>query len=851
MQGTIREVVGNLAFTRTGDAWAVWRLQGIPAGFGGSKDAEISRKIHQALFTALCGTEALLLGLSSTVNAAAIVQRMLDGVDLTAHPEWEAEARLTLQALKTRDDLGGREYFLAVPLKASSVKSRIKASFNSVSTQIRDLLALPVQLMSKKDADPWHAAALQLKKTIPDPFHPTDATLAEMLWIHARNITRGIPAREYPPNPLSPEVVPMSDSVNTRRVFPFAVHDEGARADKSGSPLKNRYIKITDVDTQESTYQAMLYLAAAPSQGWSDILAWFHSIDLIGMDADWCIRMTTVTAQVELQKAKRSERNLKDQANQQQASTIVAQVGGAVEVGYKTLAEYVAALKVTDDEMAVRAGIIVALSDTSPTELEDKVNYFRDQFRRSEFRWDRPIGGQEHAWSQFMPGNATNQLTREFEQTTTVRQFATLAPLVSRDLGDNKGFMLGENQSSGKDTPVFMDLYAQVSADKSPAVGVCGEPGGGKSTAMKCIIADEYRRGARIVIVDPTAAKEYGVFAGAITDPTVMNMSAPAYSLDPLRMHGPAAGYTEALWLVATLTRVKKDAEEYRLIRELFKTLTIPSFANAYKWLKLMDAARKSYAGYDTRTIRNAYYLLDEFASTPFGASLFDPDLPVLPLDARALVFLTAGLRTPFESELTNVNTYAEMPPEKLFGRAMYALIFKVCRHVCFIDKTDFALCVFDEAHTVMHEDSMVGELDEWIRDGRKHRAALILGSQDANDFGNSNLAGLMQNRIVFRQTDRKLAKRNLLWLQEGFDTDDSLVKMVTEDLSPLGSDGKVPLHRRGEAIFRDIQGHIGRIRITLPHEPRLRSAVLSTPEEKPVTIVRTETVETVGEAAA
>ena len=56
------------------------------------------------------------------------------------------------------------------------------------------------------------------------------------------------------------------------------------------------------------------------------------------------------------------------------------------------------------------------------------------------------------------------------------------------------------------------------------------------------------------------------------------------------------------------------------------------------------------------------------------------------------------------------------------------------------------------------------------------------------------------------------------------------MVQVVTEDLSPLGPDGKVAPERRGEGLVRDQRGRIGKFRKTLPERPDRREAVLSTP---------------------
>lgn len=56
------------------------------------------------------------------------------------------------------------------------------------------------------------------------------------------------------------------------------------------------------------------------------------------------------------------------------------------------------------------------------------------------------------------------------------------------------------------------------------------------------------------------------------------------------------------------------------------------------------------------------------------------------------------------------------------------------------------------------------------------------------------------------------------------------MVDLVTQDLSPIGANGQVAPDRRGEALYLDVQGRMGKIRVALPQEPERRKTVLSTP---------------------
>lgn len=125
-----------------------------------------------------------------------------------------------------------------------------------------------------------------------------------------------------------------------------------------------------------------------------------------------------------------------------------------------------------------------------------------------------------------------------------------------------------------------------------------------------------------------------------------------------------------------------------------------------------------------------------------------------------------------------------------------------------------------------------VADLTLFIRDGRKHNAALILGSHDPeNDFGDETMRGLIPIRIVHRQEDENLAKRSLRWLGMDAEDEDLVSELQTNTSPQIG--GEVPVERRGEAYMRDATGTIGRIRTLLPAGAASRAASSTTPKEQ------------------
>jgi hypothetical protein len=217
--------------------------------------------------------------------------------------------------------------------------------------------------------------------------------------------------------------------------------------------------------------------------------------------------------------------------------------------------------------------------------------------------------------------------------------------------------------------------------------------------------------------------------------------------------------------------------------------------------------------------------LINVFARRDFGRVIFDESIPALKLSDPAVIIRTHTLMLPSREELEHQHLFEQLGLEKIFGRAMYALIAAFARHVCFAEQDVLGLFVVDEAHSVTISPEGEREIVDFVRDGRKHRAAVALGSHDPQaDFGTPTLRGLIPTRILMRHRDKTLAQRGLAWLDLD-PTDDSLVDLVRQDMSPVLADG-VAEHRRGECLVRDTSGNVGRGKILMPAVQARRVAV-------------------------
>ena len=196
-------------------------------------------------------------------------------------------------------------------------------------------------------------------------------------------------------------------------------------------------------------------------------------------------------------------------------------------------------------------------------------------------------------------------------------------------------------------------------------------------------------------------------------------------------------------------------------------------------------------------------------------------------------VFGTHGVKLPTQAELESAHLYNRLGVEKLFGQAFYLLIAKYAHEVCFSDPSRPAVFAVDETWRVTLSEEGAAIVLEFIRDGRKVKAIILLGSHDPEvDFGGETLSGLIGTKIVMRHRNRRLAEKSVAWL--GFDPDlrADLVEKV-QSLSPQDKDGVVPPERRGESIVVDPMSQFGDLKILPPARRERAEAISSTPPSR------------------
>lgn len=835
MRSPTRTMAANLRWTRSGTVWADFLLSPLAYGFRPTKEKAVMRDMHTGLFRALPG-ESLLLGIRAGLNPAAVVERMIEGVDLEACPDWAAECSATLDTLDAIGP-GQRIFWLSVPLADTGRSKKMGGSLRAGLDEVRDMLTLPRAGVPGDEIARRIEQSRKVAAAIPSMFHARPATAAQMVWLDSHYQQRGLFSDdEIPTGPTDTRFDTAAALLaHSGALLPEPMIDEGGQADldrtgiKGWKPWERRYLKITQPENPTITaasYQSLLVLAGLPTEGMdfpgSEFLG---RIDESGYEVDWALRLNIRSSEQAAGQNRRALIKLNDQYGQREGE--MSHGHNALDRAAKDLAEYAGVLESDKLEVEVQATVVFCVAGPDPDSVQEQTEGLTRYLGSADYRTSQPLGYQEDLWWAFAPGAPMSRAVREFAQITTSRSLAAAVPLASTSLGDNRGILIGLNISGGPPGAVLHDPAGAAVRDVSGSLGVAGELGGGKSAFLKTLMGGVVDRGGQLVVADRTAMGEYANWASSVTNAVVVDVDNPSWSLDPLRLFGPKAGARIAQSFLTPLTGIKPRSP----IGQRLGDVLDPAYLDEHHLVglgELLDHLQSHPKLPDATELASA---MNAYARKDFGRVIFDSTLPVVPLDVGAVIIRTHTLQLPRPEEVSQAHLFDEMKLEKVFGRAIYAHIAALAREICFANPTRLGVFGVDEAHHITSSAEGDQELVEFVRDGRKHNAAVFLGSHDpAADFGSEVLRGLIPTRVVMRHRDKKLAQRSLEWL--GLNSgDEDLLTLLTEDTSPVTAEG-VAEHRRGEAFLRDSSGRIGRMKVLLPSLADRNAAVRTSPPE-------------------
>ncbi len=811
-----RCVAGQLVWTHEGTTWALWRIGARTYPYLGTREKLDLHGRTRAALMALSG-ESMLVSVCERVDPAAVVEAMVEGVDLEAHGQWAEVAAAALDSLGDAR-LYRRHHYLAAVLDHRRTSGALRAALASARAQVGGQFGLPPVPVRQREVLERQAQADQLGEQLLAVLgreHVRPATAGEVVWLYARAPRRGLdePALDQSWQPGLRRRPGPDDELRFPSLASLAeaVFVEGGDDDDDGRPRHRRYLRV---DTEAgSAYQAFLAVSDMPAvfyyPGGAEALA---RTDALGFPVDWCVRVRPTSNADAVARTKRQARQLQGQFDE---------YGGEAAGPPPTLAAAVeaidherAALAANPAEPELQTTTVLAVWAATLAELEVRAGQLRAAYEVNEYGLPRPTGGQLALYGAMLVGSPLPPVARDYTQYGLAGDLAAQAPWAGTEVGDPRGGLLGVSLDGGAAAPVLCDWGYGPSIDRSGSIGAFGSLGSGKSYTAKRLCWDTLARGGQVVAVDRTPMGEYvrlaEVAPGSAQVVRLSDDDGSEVCLDPMAVFAPAdrARYTTGFLTLLTGT-APTDNEGAALAEAVRRAAADPA-------ARLGDVvAALGRLAADNPRAEDVYHRLVNFAHADLAAVAFGGGPPVR-LDADYLVFHMPGLSLPDKEVLENPHLARQLLPEQVFSQALLYLVAAVARSVAFADRRRFAGVLLDEAWALTANLQGRQLVLDMIRDGRKHRAGVIVLSQHPADLGDRRLADLLGSRLVFRQSH---AAAGLALEFLGMEPTEATVQLL--ELSV----------RTGQCLYRDVRDRIGLIEVLPAPFPELAAAFDTNPE--------------------
>lgn len=818
MKPPIRAVVGNLVWNRTGQVWAVYAVEPV-----GSLHASHSQRIKvfnrlRSAFMKL-PTEAHLLSIGETVDPFDVLTSTLPANGVLSNLGRDLQQRY--EGYLTSQRTVRRTHYVALLLDrvgSNDLRSHVDTAMAAV-TETLGATSVPSPKVVKRCER--RAAEMAAKF---GSIRLVAVTPGRIRWLSARLLSRGVDDVMY-----DESWEPRAGSATTSLTGPFQEVRflEGGDGDDEDRGRLGRYVRCDTA--QGSGFHTCLVLSDMPTNwrfpGDGELLAELESAAEESergevIEADISIRIRRIDNAKARKKTKGKQATMVHQRGEYDGSATGAP--DSLDSASDSLRDLRRSLENNKAEPELECTVIVHLADASLERLERHAESLRSQFEPANYGLVRPIGDQMKLLSMAWPGSPAVSPVRDYRQHLLARDLASMLPFNASGVGDDRGGLFAVNLDSGVGQPVHFDPSRGPMRNMPGNWAAIGEPGAGKSASGKRAIELVIVDGGQVVTIDRTEQREYVRYAVALSKmgvgTQVVEIGAGAGpTLDPMIVFGPRERVTVTIGFVSQLCMVETGSLESMALADAVDTVS----ARDGRLVDVRDELQRQADGGVAEASMLARKLARFARIGELGHSVFGDGEPVA-MDAGFVVFSLAGLDLPSRETLENEHLSKRMLDSQVAAQALLYLVAAYMRRATFANRGRFAMAVIDEFWGLKSSPYGRALIDEWVRDSRKHNAAVAMFSQHADDFDES-VRSFLGTRMVFRQRTPKAAAAALAFLDV---TDDEMVeRLVSSNIDEGG-------FASGTCLLRDLDNRVGLVQVHQSFNPYLREASDTNPTD-------------------
>lgn len=818
-------ICNNVAVGPDYSAWLVLSVQPVPyGGLATGEDRVAAVRIVEQLIARLTDRRWRLASVMATIEPEEVADRMRAA---SAAPTWRSEVAAETERLR-RYLLTQRTFWLMVDFADVTPPSGVAGWIARVRAAVG--FAMPARA-AWIDTDAAAAMTAALIAGAPPSLGLRPATTSEVAALAER-----IPGEDVNAEPPEDDLAWLrnTDPVQgSRLVGPGLLEGSSAwRLAQAEWTEPRRGIAVARTDTGSVAHMSAV-VSTLPDTWWSPgggELLWH--LDALADQWDWIIDVVVVPPPVARAKAAQQAQSLGHQVEEYDRDPTGAppelwlaaqqmETERSLLASRSNAAEYHATI-VMSTQLPLAGDEI---TDAEEAELRARLQRLNSKAGFLRNRVVAAAGDQVAARHLWAPNRlAGSRLLVDYRQYVLSDALAGIGPLLQHRLGDPQGAVLGANDERGTVEPVLFDpslgpRAVEVGLEpNSPALGVVGKLGSGKSVLTKRCMWTVLAEGGQVVVLDRGEKGEYVAFANALADAApqlrveLIDVTDPAgLGMDPMRVgldtQTAAKAAVAVISVVAGLDPRGAIAARLQLTAARMRGATITDvIATATAEAKQSaEPGEWSLQGPEWSRVAQLVRALGE---DTIGSSVFDPTRRPADLSADLVVLWAPGL------------ALVEQPdsPSDLAASAVVLAMMLIARGMIFRDTSRFAAAVFDEAWSLLKDPRALSVVVEGLRDGRKHNAGIYLVSQSPNDFlAHDELAELLGYIAVFKVAETAVAAACALAGVSEKLAGDSLRSLVT-----------------GTCLWRDLQRRVGLVDVYLPAQRAIAEAVDTTPDSQP-----------------